>query len=222
MKKFYSLLLLLAVAKASFGQDSPFTPKTYFGIKGGFTKFSVSGTEVDLHRSGGDDFVPHKDYTLGVVLGTDLSKAFQLKFEANRIVKGADHVGSSFYENKPKTVTYLQIPALVGYKLPLASNVRLIVEGGLALNAAIVPVKYNQNNYEPGTIIETPGLMASPVGGAELGFYFNNAYLFVNYRRDIDSQKYFQRRNGTYYLQHAGGNSLTFGLMFRTNKGSLK
>ncbi|RNI29090.1 hypothetical protein [Rufibacter latericius] len=222
MKKFYSLLLVLEVSKASYGQDTPFTTKTYLGIKGGITKFSVKGTEVKLRRSGGDDYVPHKDHTFGAVLSTDLNKSLQLKFEANRIVKGADHVGSSFYENKPKTVTYLQIPALIGYKLPLSSKVRLIVEGGAALNVAVVPVKYNKDNYEPGSIIETPAIMASPVGGAELGFYFNNAYLFLNYRRDFDSQKYFERRSGQYYLQHAGGNSLTLGLMFRTNKGSLK
>ncbi len=173
-------------------------------------------------RTGGDDFVPHKDATYGITLTTDLNKYLQLKLEANRIVKGADHQGNTFYERQPKTVTYLQVPALIGYKLPLSANLRLLAEAGMAVHGAVVPVKYDRHYYVPGTIFETPSIMASPVGGAEVGYYFNNVYVFVNYRYEFDRQKYFERMNGRYYLQHAGGSAVTIGLMFRTNKGSLK
>jgi hypothetical protein len=182
----------------------------------------VTGTEVDLHQRSGDDYVAHQDVTYGIVLAGDLSNSLQLKAEVNRLVKGADHEGSAFYERQPKTVTYLQIPVLLGYKLPFTSNVKMVVEAGAALNASVRPVKFDRDNYVPGTIFDNPALMASPVAGAEIGYFYQNTYLFLNYRHDFDRQKYFQRMSGTYYLQHAGGSALTVGLMFRTNKGSLK
>ncbi|WP_207432625.1 outer membrane beta-barrel protein [Sabulibacter ruber] len=230
MKKIYILSLLLVTAKLSHGQDNVFIPRTYFGIKGGITKSSVKGNEIEALEGHKIDYQPHIDDTYGFVLSTDLNKSLQLKIEAISTGKGTTYSSPEFeHENEDtnkKTVTYVQVPVLVGYKLPLKSNIKFIVEAGIAGNVAMESVKYNPEAYAPGTDVEAPNLMVSPTAGVEFGYTFNtsynHSYFFVNFRHDFDHQKYFQRMNGKYYLQHAGMNALTLGVMLRTNKGYLK
>lgn len=213
-------LLFLFLVTIVHAQENANAQKTFIGVKAGRSHFDVSGTQVDFIRQiNRDDVVPHKDILLGVIVKTDINRLFQVKVEANRIVKGGDYVGNNSYERQDRVVTYLQIPLLLGFKLPTHSAIGVSLEAGAASNFVIKPMPYNTNNYLNASSIKTPTSMFSPVAGVEVSYSSGKFYYFLNYRYDFDSQKYFEREYLTsYYLKHDGGNTLSVGLLYRINK----
>jgi hypothetical protein len=201
---------LTFISYTSLSQTAEKTHKSSIGLKLGYTHSTVRGTEIELETSDGAELRARNGVLIGLVSRTNFLHNLLFQTELTFIGKGGKIINQrTFYEKGNKTVLYLQLPLLFGYRVSSNKKLDFTIEAGPAFHYAVRPYKSNSSTYVG------KSFLFCPVAGATWVIKSTSVNYLINARYDFDYQNYYERMSASYlfYIKHTGTFSISAGIL---------
>ncbi|MFD1875646.1 porin family protein [Hymenobacter bucti] len=211
-------IALLLAPTLAHGQNSP--SPFYFGVRAGYSNYTMEGEEVKLHtQPGADELQRDQWFTVGAILRKRLYAPLSLQAELNYLREGGHFKGGVFLGKTVYTIDCLQIPLLLDVEVPATEQLSIHLQGGMALTTVVREVELDMPSFDKRNRFSNPTDFFSPVLGGELAWHQGRHVYFLNARYSYDLTDYYQREYmGTYYNAKSSGFTLAVGTLLGLGK----
>ncbi|MET4076540.1 porin family protein [Hymenobacter sp. UYCo722] len=216
----FALLLApgCASAQAPAGEVRPPgpAPGLFVGFRAGYSNYTITGTEVDLHTQPGfDQLVRVPGVSVAAVVRQRLYQPLAAQAELCYVRQGGDFTRRAFPGKTDYTVDCLQVPLLLDLRLGGATGPALHLQAGPAFVAVFGDVRPDASSFAPGNRFNNPTTWWAQAYGAELAWARAQRVYTLTARFTQDLTDYYQRDYaGTPYHARSHGYSLTAGVLF--------
>ncbi|MBF9141602.1 outer membrane beta-barrel protein [Hymenobacter properus] len=215
--RFFALALFLIPAWArAQSSDVPAEPKLYLGLRAGYSNYTITGTEVDLHtRPGADQVLRVPGLTAGAVVRRRLYKPLSAQCEVLYVREGGNFTRRVFTGKSTYDIDCVQVPLLLDVRLGGPSGPALHLQGGVAFVAVVNGVELDATSFAPGNRFNNQGSFWAQAYGAELAWAHERRVYTLTARFTQDLTDYYQRDyQGTPYHARSHGFSISAGMLF--------
>lgn len=124
MKKLLSLICVVGLFALNVNDLK--AQDTKFGIKGGATLYSVTTSFAGFEESSNSKI----GFAAGVFMEKSFNDLLSLQVEGLYVQKGGEEEGDDFFGDENITLSYIDVPVLVKFNIPLDGTVQPFVYGG--------------------------------------------------------------------------------------------
>ena len=141
------------------------------GFRAGYSNYTITGTEVDLHTQPGADRVVRVPWvTVGALVRQRLYKPLSVQGELLYVRQGGDFTRRAFPGKTNYAIDCLQVPLLLDLRLGAPDGLALHLQGGAAFVAVLNGVQLDASSFAPGNRFSNPSGWWAHAYGAELAW----------------------------------------------------